>query len=736
MSGSLSSAPAPRHKTPEPSPFVGRKVELGLLSRRMNECRLVTLVGPSGSGKTRLARRFAAKHATGFTQTGGVWFVELRGAPDVESARLRIAAALDIASEGRFTGPVGKTAVLRAADALGRALLVLDNAEHLLPGLGDEIIDLLDAASRLHVLVTSRNELGLLGEEILDLGPLDDGGGDDALDLFLARLTARNVGFRASVEDRAAIKEVIRRVGGLPLTVELCAASLGAPEALAYAGVSFPVLHDPGAAALWAFSRLPPLLRDVLAQCSVFRGSFDLRAAAKVVDLPRRHGEAAVVVALSDLVGRFLVQEDTMRGRFALCESIRVLAESAREARARRAEAQLRHAELFADVATSAETSMEALALVRDDLDAALGYAHAAERADLVIRLAIGIDRVSRGSGLTARQLAVLDAGLERSPGDARLVGRALGVRAAALRGVGRMEEAAKDARVALSLSREAGDDRHAVEMLLAVGTAEFQLGELGSALARFDVAAFEARALELFDLESTALQQVGSVRASMGDAAAARQYYQSALGLAEHHGDELGEMRACAGLGSFFLEHEEHEQSEDFYERALTIADRAGAKRTYRIVLGYLGILYLHRGDLHDAESLLARAAQLSRDVGDVRVEGIFEGMRGAVLAELDRTSESARAFALADRLLDPSPFFREVVRIARGQLDLAQARLAKRQGLLADEQAHLRAARFRLAAARAPGRGDEAPIVTRSDDARMAVARLVRALGRYPNA
>src|SRR5262249_28231419 len=146
----------------EPTPFVGRSAELQLLSRRLGDGRLVTIVGEAGAGKTRLAQRFAKLHARGFTHAGGVWFVELRGAADVESARLRIASALGIASEGRFTGDFGSAALGRAAQSLGYALLVLDNAEHLLPRMSDDILALLDAAPRLHVLVTSRAALDVL----------------------------------------------------------------------------------------------------------------------------------------------------------------------------------------------------------------------------------------------------------------------------------------------------------------------------------------------------------------------------------------------------------------------------------------------------------------------------------------------------------------------------------------------------------------------------------------------
>jgi predicted ATPase len=706
----------------------------------------VTIVGEAGAGKTRVAQRFAKAHARGFVHAGGVWFVELRGAADVESARLRIASALGIAGEGRFTGGFGSAAIGRAAQMLGYALLVLDNAEHLLPKIGDEILALLDAAPRLHVLVTSRAALGVLGEDVLDLGPLRldgasfDGAESEAVDLFLTRVRSRRAeGGRSTSFDRAAISSFVKKVGGLPLTLELCAATFATDhDELAR---SSSMLATKGAAsalaaqspAAWALSLLAPPLHDVLLQCSVFRGSFDLDAAEAVIALGGKYGRESPVVLLNELVTRSLVQEDPDTGRFSLCEGMRSLAERALESSAKAVAVRMRHAELFAELAADHDPESGSLEVVRDDLEAALSFATLAERSDLVIVLTIGLDAISAGSGLTARQLAALDEALERAPRDARLVGRALGVRASALRGLGRMEEAAKDALVALRLAREAGDERQAVEMLHAVATAKFQLGDLRGALEHLRTAVFEARALGFGSLEGQALQQTGSVRASMGDTEEARTHYEAALGLAVRHRDELGEMRACAGLGSFHLELGEYDAAEEHYERALAIAERCGAKRTHRIVLGYLGILYFHAGVLPEAERLLERAATACREVGDVRVEGIFEGMRGGVLAELDRVADAGRTFDLADALLEPSPFFRQVIRIVRGHLDLAQARVARASGFRDAERAHVRAARYRILASRAPGRDDEAPIIARSDDARMAVALLSRAIDRY---
>src|SRR5262249_52905751 len=80
--------------------------------------------------------------------------------------------------------------------------------------------------------------------------------------------------------------------------------------------------------------------------------------------------------------------------------------------------------------------------------------------------------------------------------------------------------------------------------------------------------------------------------------------------------------------------------------------------------------------------EAKLRRAASASGDAGDLRVEGIFEGVRGAVLAALDRIEESRCAFSCAEVALAKNGFFAEVIAIHRGHLDLAEARAAERAG------------------------------------------------------
>jgi len=714
----------------EPTRFIGRLRDLQRLERRFADERLVTIAAGAGYGKTRLALRFGVSRASSFE--GGVWFVDLRSATDVEAVCVRISRVLGISAEGNFTGDAAAYAIGRALASLGPALVILDNAEHLSSRLGDAVVAWLGAAPELRLLITSRSPLGVFGEDVFDLLPLD-GGGEDALQLFLDRVRANRADYRPDQAEKRRIATHLQVAGGVPLAVELFAAAAAAAAAASTAVVAPNAPSDSGVWSTdpiaWGFARLSPILREVLVQCSVFRGRFGHEAANAVISLSSQGGETPSVL-LARLVDQCLVQEDDS-GSMWLCEGVRGHAEACLDARPDAGTVRWRHAHHYAAIADAAVDDAGARALLeaeRDELEAAQELAAGERRSDLVLRFCFALDLLSTGSGLTSRQLGVLDAALQRAPSDPGMVGRALGIRAGALRGLGRLEEAAKDAEVALSLARQNRDRRQVAAMLVAVGMAKFQLGDLDAALERYEQALDHARVLDDAQLEGASLQQLGAVKQSMGDAGAAQLYYSEALDLAVDRDDEAGEMRASAGLGSFYLELGAHDRASEFYQRALLLADRLGAHRTARIVLGYLGVLYFDNFALFDAEALLRRAAERSRAVGDIRVEGIFEGIHGGVLASMGRVDDALRSLDLAERLLAASPFFRTVVEIHRGHLDLALARELRLRADHDGARAYAERARARIRDAR---RG-ELPLSARSDDARIAVRILERAIER----
>ncbi|TLG17640.1 AfsR/SARP family transcriptional regulator [Nocardia cyriacigeorgica] len=219
--------------------FVGRERELERLALRLTDARLVTLTGPGGAGKTRLAVEAVARHRA--AERGRVWFVPLAGASDADEVIAALLGAIG-ARDARGPEGAGATPMARVIESLdlGEAIVVLDNCEHVIDAVAELIEQLLAALPDLRVVATSREALAITGESLLYLGPLSvPGDSVDVLDpdpaalaevpsvrLFLDRAAAVSPEFVLDMSTAAAVAEICRRLDGLPLALELAAATL------------------------------------------------------------------------------------------------------------------------------------------------------------------------------------------------------------------------------------------------------------------------------------------------------------------------------------------------------------------------------------------------------------------------------------------------------------------------------------------------------------------------------
>jgi predicted ATPase/DNA-binding SARP family transcriptional activator len=296
--GVVGAAPVPPARRPPArpaSPLVGRDRELADLGRSLASRRLVTVVGPGGVGKTRLALEAAIAAADGGRP---VTVVELAA---VEDGR-RVASALATALGLRVPdGQVGAAA--RDALAGGSAVLVLDNCEHVVDAARQLAGPLVDGCPDLTVLATSREPLGLAAEHVLRLGPLPvpEAGRRDvaavpAVAAFLAHARRRQPDLVLEGDDALVVADVVRRLDGLPLALELAAGRVGT--------LSFADLHARLDSALdlleggrapvdarhrtlrdtidWSFRTLDPAERRLLCRISVFPGGVDLATAERL----------------------------------------------------------------------------------------------------------------------------------------------------------------------------------------------------------------------------------------------------------------------------------------------------------------------------------------------------------------------------------------------------------------------------------------------------------------------
>ncbi|MGI5292578.1 ATP-binding protein [Nonomuraea polychroma] len=210
------------------SGFVGRRHEISEVRRMLPKTRLLTLTGAGGVGKTRLARRVSEIVKRNYRD--GVQLVELATVEDEELLAPTVAASLGL----RDTTP-DLVALLTEHLADKHMLLVLDNCEHLLNACARLVHRLLRGTSRLRILTTSRQSLGVYGEQVLPVPSLPipkpgdstrDIARRDSVRLFAERAATIRPGFLVNAANARAVARLARRLDGIPLAIELAAVQL------------------------------------------------------------------------------------------------------------------------------------------------------------------------------------------------------------------------------------------------------------------------------------------------------------------------------------------------------------------------------------------------------------------------------------------------------------------------------------------------------------------------------
>ncbi|MGZ4354706.1 MAG: ATP-binding protein, partial [Gaiellaceae bacterium] len=331
------------------TPFLGRARELeevvGLL--RDDTVRLLTLTGPGGTGKTRLALQAAAEVAE--DSPDGVWWVSLAALRDPALALDAVAKAIDVRERP------GEALEETLADSLAakRALLLIDNAEHLLPEVATDIARLRQAGGA-KLLVTSRERLQLQGEHAWTVPSLDE---HDGPALFTARARA----LRPEFSETAATGELCNRLDNLPLALELAAARISvfsSEELLERLGRGLDLKGgrdaDPRQQTLdatirWSYDLLSPEEQRLFGRLAVFVGGCTYEAAEAVC--------AAEIDILQSLIDKSLLRrrEVARRTRFWMLETIREFAARQFEASDEVDALRLRHAEFFAELVEQAD---------------------------------------------------------------------------------------------------------------------------------------------------------------------------------------------------------------------------------------------------------------------------------------------------------------------------------------------------------------------------------------------
>jgi predicted ATPase/class 3 adenylate cyclase len=407
--------------------FIGREAEIRDGLKLLDRTRLLTLTGPGGTGKTRLSLQLAAEAAASFPD--GAFWVPLAPISDPELVPSTIAHSLGVQVSGSELPIDRVTEHLRDKTVL----LVLDNFEQIL-GAAPTVSTLLDAARGMKVVTSSRAPLRISGEQEFPVPPLELPDPErlpslevlaqsDAVRLFIERARAVKPDFMVIAENAAAVAEIVFRLDGLPLAIELAAARIKilTPQAmLPRLRQGLDLLSSQSrdrtdrqrtlrGAIAWSYDLLDQGMQRLFARCAVFVGGAQLEQLEAVCGPSGDIGREPLD-GVSDLVDQSLLRQIEVDGepRFRMLVTIRDYALERLAESGETADLRARHRAAYLALAERARPELQGtdqkgwldrLELEHDNLRAALEFAISDGRADDAARLVYALWRFWQSRG-------------------------------------------------------------------------------------------------------------------------------------------------------------------------------------------------------------------------------------------------------------------------------------------------------------------------------------------------
>lgn len=609
--------------------FIGRELELLDLEELSKKSQLLTLTGMGGTGKTRLAIEFAADLLGQFDK--GVWFVDLAPLTDPDLVPHAVATVFKFGQEEGKT--LTETLVEKLADKA--TLVVIDNCEHLLDASATLIDELLRGCPKMRIVATSREALGIPGEQVYRVRslPLPKVDGNitalaecDSVRLFLERATLAKHDFSLTDENAPAVSSICSHLDGIPLAIELAAARL---RAMSPADISlrldkkFRLLTGGSKTALkrqqtllglvdWSYDLLNEREQALLQRLSVFRGGWTARLAEMACsdDLV---DEFDVLDLLSQLVEKSLIfTEGTGTSfRYRILETVRDYAAeklSENDPDSWRDRHLLAITNLVESMANStSNTELEKMVgevkSEEDNIREALIWSTTTEeRAEIALKLISSIRPAwHRGTNFREafeRSVAALDV----AKGDPKLRARAL-----------------------IAISNLGGASGHMVESIAHANRAAEIAQELGD-----------------HALEVVALQSLANRYGECGEYERSVFFYEKALDLARQTGDEFRIATVSAHLGVNLAQAGRGPEGEQLTIDAIASLESIGRSDPLPVHFNNLGYVQFTIGKFDEAEKTFKEAMERAQSQSDDRIGARINQNLSSVLVAQGRLAEA----------------------------------------------------------------------------------------------
>jgi non-specific serine/threonine protein kinase len=671
--------------------FVGRQGEMEEVARLLGSARLVTLLGSGGCGKTRLSIQVARNLLESFPD--GAWIVELAALSDPALVAQSVAVALGLREE-----TVRPLASVLAEHLAGRnLLLVLDNCEHLSAACAALARALLNAAPGLRILATSRQALGVPGENLWRIPSLSvpDPSGPplqrqavsryESVRLFVDRAAAVQPSFALTDQNAWTVAQICGRLDGIPLAIELAAARvkvLPAPQILGRLEDRFRLLTTGASGSLerqqtlraavdWSYDLLEEKEQQLFQRISVFAGGLSLEGAESVC-AGNGISEEEILDLLAHLVDKsLLTPEEGSEGaaRYRLLETLRAYGRERLEHAGGWAEYVRRHAAFYREVAERAEPELlgpeqgawlNRLEEEHDNFRQAIETAH--EQGDVTQELAMVASlwrfwwvRGFWQEGNRRLTKALEAAGVSRASSTAAAAARSLGpdhALAKALHGgsvlarsLGDHETSHDRIEASIAMARETGDREALALSLKELGNLAYMKGDHAAATSAYEESLVHVRAIDDRHGIAAALHNLGSVALGQEQYARARQLYEESLTLERELGDRTGEAITLNGLGAAARAQGDDVAAVAYHEEGLELQRALGERSGIAYSLGELGLLAANAHEFQRGRAHLTESLTILREMGDR--QGIVDALERFAALEF-RQDRPERALVL----------------------------------------------------------------------------------------